>query len=79
MLFSMGYGFGNGFIFNTVFYISYLYWPNQRVLVTGDLNAFSGVGAGLFTFLAQKYCNPNGENPDPSKNGGKPFSFEGTA
>ena len=76
MLFCICYGFGNGFTYMTPFYIPWLYFPDKRVMITGYINAFFGLGAGIFTFTAAKYCNPTGVNPDPVANNGKPFSYE---
>jgi MFS family permease len=64
-------GFACGFVSQTMMYVSWMYWPNNRTAIASLFNSVIGLGAGICTFFSTLLNNPDNELPTK---GPKPFS-----
>lgn len=62
-IFTICYGFGTGFVYTTVLYHAWLFFPGREGTISGLVITGFGMGGFISTTLSTKFVNPDGVDP----------------
>lgn len=62
-IFTLCYGIGTGFVYTTVLYHAWLYFPGKEGTISGIVITGFGMGGFISTTLSTKFVNPRGVDP----------------